>query len=105
MVQKRYICKKNVNDSLLLLACFLPRASEFVHAFTDLSLYSLMARVSSCTLAPSHSLKMILFEREFGYAAFYNINDSVLARVWYVFLQGLVTKAARLLNIIGTSCQ
>jgi hypothetical protein len=42
---------------------------------------------------------MTLFEQEFGYAAFYNINDSVLARVWYVVLKGLVTKAARLLNI------
>jgi hypothetical protein len=42
---------------------------------------------------------MTLFEQEFGYAAFYNINDSVLARVWYVVLQGLVTKAARLLNV------
>jgi hypothetical protein len=29
----------------------------------------------------------------------YNINDSVLARVWYVVLLDLVTKAARLLNI------
>jgi hypothetical protein len=42
---------------------------------------------------------MTLFEREFGYAAFYYINDSVLARVWYVVLLDLVTKeAARLLN-------
>jgi hypothetical protein len=41
---------------------------------------------------------MTLFEQEFGYAAFYNINDSVLARVWYVVLYGLVTKAARLLD-------
>jgi hypothetical protein len=28
----------------------------------------------------------------------YNINDSVLARVWYVVLYGLVTKAEHLLN-------
>jgi hypothetical protein len=44
---------------------------------------------------------MTLFEREFGYAAFY-INDRVLARVWYVVLLDLVTKAARLLNDIVT---
>jgi hypothetical protein len=53
----------------------------------------------------SHLVKMTWFEREFEYAAFYNINDSVLSRVWYVVLLGLVTKAARLLNIIGWYAQ
>jgi hypothetical protein len=42
--------------------------------------------------------KAVLFEREFGYAACYNINDSVLARVWYAGFIGFVSKAARLLN-------
>jgi hypothetical protein len=42
---------------------------------------------------------MMQFEPEFRYAASYDINDSVLARVWYVVVLGLVTKAARLLNI------
>jgi hypothetical protein len=31
-------------------------------------------------------IEMTLFKREFRYAAFYNINDGVLARVWYVVL-------------------